>query len=135
MFVTLCYAQLDPATGEVVYVNAGHNPPLLYRADQDQLTELARTGMALGVDDTCQFDQRSVTLDSGDFMLLYTDGVTDATNAQEQEFGQERLRRVILDRRGASAADMVDALQQALSEFVGSTPPFDDITVVAVKRL
>jgi sigma-B regulation protein RsbU (phosphoserine phosphatase) len=139
MFVTLFYALLNPRAGEFTYVNAGHNPPLLCkqsgRAEQDQLTELTRTGMALGVVADSSFEQRTVRLHSGDFVLLYTDGVTDATDAQKQEFGEERLQRIILEKRHAPVAEMVAALEQALCEFVGASSPFDDITIVAVKRL
>jgi sigma-B regulation protein RsbU (phosphoserine phosphatase) len=134
MFVTLFYAQLFPATGELVYVNAGHNPPLLYDADRDQLSKLTRTGMVLGIDESARLDQRTVRLDSGDFILLYTDGVIDALNAQEQEFGEERLRQVVLENRGASAADMVDGLTRSISSFTGSTAPFDDITLMVARR-
>ena len=130
MFVTLFYAQLDPLSGEVVYVNAGHNPPLLYSAGQDKLVELGRTGMALGVDEACVFEARAVQLNSGDFLLLYTDGVTEAPDAQGQEFGAERLRQVILDHRRASAAALMAALNQAVS----SLALFDDITVVVARR-
>jgi sigma-B regulation protein RsbU (phosphoserine phosphatase) len=135
MFITACYGQLDPQTGELVYVNAGHNPPLLYRRAEDQLSELTRTGMALAVDDTHPYTQRALGLEPGDFVLFYTDGVTDAVNAQEQEFGKARLRQVILDRRQASAREMVAGLQQTLGEFVGASSPFDDMTAVVVKRL
>jgi phosphoserine phosphatase RsbU/P len=130
MFVTLFYAQLDPLSGEVVYVNAGHNPPLLYSARQDKLVELGRTGMALGVDEACVFEGRTVQLNSGDFLLFYTDGVTEAPDAQGQEFGAERLRQVIFDHRRASAAVLMAALNQAVS----SLAPFDDITVVVARR-
>ena len=135
MFVTLVYALLDPQAGEITYVNAGHNPPLLYRAEEDRLVALARTGMAIGVVADSAFEQRTVQLNHGDFILLYTDGVTDATDAQEQEFGEERLQRVILDRRHAPVADVVAALEQAIGEFAGSTAPFDDVTMMAIKRL
>ena len=135
MFVTMCYAQLNPATGELVYVNAGHNPPLLYRQDQAELTELTRTGIALGVDDTRRFEQRAVTLDSGDFVLFYTDGVSEAADARQQGFGVGRLRQVILQAHRARATQIIAALRQALGEFVGATSPFDDMTAVVVKRL
>jgi sigma-B regulation protein RsbU (phosphoserine phosphatase) len=131
MFVTLFYAQLDPLSGEVVYVNAGHNPPLLYSAGQDKLVELRRTGMALGVDEATVFEGHTVQLNSGDFLLLYTDGVTEAPDAQGQEFGAGRLRQVIFDHRSAPAAALMEALNQA----VGSLAPFDDITVVVARRL
>ena len=131
MFVTLFYAQLDPLSGEVVYVNAGHNPPLLYSAGQDKLVELRRTGMALGVDEACTFEGRAVQLNSGDFLLFYTDGVTEAPDMQGQEFGLERLRQVIFDHRRASAAELMAALNQAVSDLA----PFDDITVVVARLL
>ena len=131
MFVTLFYAQVDPASGVVIYVNAGHNPPLLYRAEPGELIELGRTGMALGIDEACTFEQCTVQLNSGDFLLLYTDGVTEAPDVQGQEFGLERLRRVVLDHRRASATELMTALNRA----VGNLAPFDDITVVVAKRL
>ncbi|MEE9616057.1 MAG: GAF domain-containing SpoIIE family protein phosphatase [Anaerolineae bacterium] len=133
MFVTLFYALLNPEAGEITYVNAGHNPPLLYRAEQDRLVELTRTGMALGVVADSPFEQRTVHLDPGDFVLLYTDGVTDATDAHLQDFGMERLRRVILDQQHAPATDVVASLEQAIDDFTGSTAPFDDIATVVIR--
>ncbi len=139
MFVTLFYALLNPEAGEITYVNAGHNPPLLCkqgdRAEQDQLTQLTRTGMALGVVAASSFEQRTVHLSPGDFILLYTDGVTDATDAHLQDFGMERLRRVILEHRHAPATDVVAALEQAIGDFTSSTAPFDDIAIVVMKCL
>jgi serine phosphatase RsbU (regulator of sigma subunit) len=134
MFVTLFYGLLDPAAGEFTYVNAGHNPPLLYRAEQDRLLELSRTGMALGVVTDSSFEQNSVSLRSGDFVLLYTDGVIDATDAQQREFGEERLRRVVFEHRHAPVEEMVAALEQAVREFVGASAPFDDMTIVGLKH-
>ncbi len=134
MFVTLCYLRLD-AAGQIVYVNAGHNPPLWYRADQDQLIELTRTGMALGVLDINWYEQRTEQLNPGDFVVLYTDGVTEFVNAQGQEFGIKRLRQVILENRRSSAAEMVTAVEQALGGFSDLSMPFDDITVVMIKRI
>ena len=135
MFVTLFYGQCNPKTGEMVYVNAGHNPPLLYRKRKDQLSELARTGMALGIEEKGVYNQQTIKLSHGDFVLLYTDGVTEAINAEEQEFGVERLRQVILEQRRASTAEMLTALEKAVGAFVGDTPQSDDIAVVIVKRL
>ena len=134
MFVTLFYAQLDPVTGELVYVNAGHNLPLLLRAASGELTDLTRTGMALGIDESVVYGQRSVMLNPGDLILFYTDGVTDALDVQGREFGLDRLRRMVLDLRGASAKDLAAALDQALAEFGGAVR-YDDITVVVARRL
>jgi sigma-B regulation protein RsbU (phosphoserine phosphatase) len=133
MFVTLFYALLDPATGELTYVSAGHDPPLLYRADSGQLTELWPTGMALGVIADTSYEQRTVHLDPGDLIVFYTDGLTDAIDEQEREFGLERVQRIILDHRQAPAADIVAALEQAIDDFAGPVDPFDDIAIMVTK--
>ncbi|MFQ6101982.1 MAG: PP2C family protein-serine/threonine phosphatase [Anaerolineae bacterium] len=135
MFVTLFYALLNAETGEITYVNAGHNPPLLCRADQDHLTELTRTGMALGVVEDTPFEQRALRLNPGDFILLYTDGVTDATDAHGQDFGMERLQRVVLDHRHAPAADVMAVLERAIGDFASSAAPFDDVAMVVMRCL
>jgi sigma-B regulation protein RsbU (phosphoserine phosphatase) len=135
MFISLFYGQLDPETGQMTYVNAGHNPPLLYRATDGTLTELARTGILLGVDESVTFEQRMLQLNAGDFVLLYTDGVTEAIDAQTNEFGRERLQRLLLDQHGAGAAQIIAGLAEAITGFVGATPQSDDITVVMVKRV
>jgi sigma-B regulation protein RsbU (phosphoserine phosphatase) len=133
MFVTLFYAQLDPQTGEFSYVNAGHNPPLLC-TEGGELTQLMPTGMALGVLPDFPFEQRTAHLKPGDFVLLYTDGVTDATGAPGRRFGMERLQRVVLDRQHAHAADLVAALEAAIGDFAGASAPFDDVAILVVKR-
>jgi sigma-B regulation protein RsbU (phosphoserine phosphatase) len=137
MFVTLFYAQLDPVAGELTYVNAGHSPAILYRAAEDRSCTLDRTGLILGVDEDAVYAQRKVQLDPGDSVLLYTDGVTDAIceTAPEESYGEERLLQLVTSHRHASAAETVSALDQALRDFIGPGAPFDDVTVVAVKRL
>jgi sigma-B regulation protein RsbU (phosphoserine phosphatase) len=135
MFVSLFYGLLDPTSGQLTYVNAGHNPPLLYCRKQDDLSELAPTGMLLGVREDAQFEQHTVELQHGDSVLLYTDGVTEATNVQSEEFGEERLRGTVHDRREASAAEIVVAVEQAVGQFVGGAAASDDIAIAAAKRL
>jgi sigma-B regulation protein RsbU (phosphoserine phosphatase) len=135
MFVTLFYAQLDLGTGEFVYVNAGHNPPLLYRARTDELTALPRTGMALGLFEDVAFEQRGVRLDVGDFVLLYTDGVTEAMDAERHMFGEERLRRFLDAHCHAETEAMATALEETLTAFTGGAAPSDDITFVIARRM
>jgi sigma-B regulation protein RsbU (phosphoserine phosphatase) len=135
MFVTLCYLQLDPATGELVYVNGGHNPPWHYRETDEQPVPLTRTGILLGVDDTAAYEQRRIHLEPGDFAVLWTDGLSDALNSEGQEFGEQRMHQVLQLQRQASAHELLDALTAAVGDFVGDTPSFDDITLVVVKRL
>jgi len=135
MFVTLFYAQINSLDGVVTYVNAGHNPPFLLRASGEEPELLTRTGMALGVDPSIVFTQRAVTLETGDFILFYTDGVPDALNEAGQGFGENRLRELALVNRAASASGMVGAIEAALKAHIGGTLPFDDITIMALKRL
>lgn len=134
MFVTLFYARLDPATGSLAYVNAGHNPPLLYQAGRDDPVKLTRTGTALGIEVSFPFEQRTIGLETGDFVLLYTDGVTDAVDGTQQPFGEARLRRALSEHRHLGAVEILAGLDQALRDFTGATPPYDDITLMLLKR-
>jgi sigma-B regulation protein RsbU (phosphoserine phosphatase) len=139
MFVTLFYAMLDPSSGRLTYVNAGHIPPLLCRpgdhGEAELLDELRPTGMALGIVEDSEFAQRTLQLRPGDSVLLYTDGVTDATGEGLQPFGMDRLRRVILDHQPAPVAGMVAALERSIRDFTGGATQYDDIAILAVKRL
>jgi len=135
MFVTLFYALLDPVSREITYVNAGHNPPLLCRVQGGQLTPLVRTGMALGIQPGVTFEQRTLHLDPGDIIFLYTDGVTDATDTHQRMFGIERLERLILDHCGQPAAQVMAALERAIDDFAGATTPFDDIAMMVIRCL
>jgi len=134
-FVTLIYAQLDPKTGELIYVNAGHNPPMFYRAEQNQISELTRTGLPLGVQQDSEYTQGSVWLKPGDFIFFYTDGLTEAIDADEQPFGSDRVKKEILDHSKDGAEDLVDTLEEAVDVFEISPQHYDDITMMVVKRL
>jgi sigma-B regulation protein RsbU (phosphoserine phosphatase) len=139
MFVTLFCALICPDEGEVTYVNAGHNPPLLVQPGGQtrpaQLTRLPRTGMALGVLPEAPLAQRTVHLDPGDLLLLYTDGVIDALNPQGQALGMARLEAVLGAQGGRPAVEVVQALEGAIARFAGDAAQFDDIAMVAVRRL
>jgi len=134
MFVTLCYVSLNTSTGEVTYLNAGHNPALIYRAEIDQLDWLSHTGMPMGIDADAVFTQRTFVLAPGDFLVLYTDGVPDALDPTGREFDAKRLWQLVYDLRRTTAMDIMEALKRALADFVGDSQPVDDITIVAVKR-
>jgi sigma-B regulation protein RsbU (phosphoserine phosphatase) len=134
MFVTLFYGLLQPTTGVFSYVNAGHNPPLWYCAEKDALVPLNPTGMALGILPDATFDQQTVRLGPGDWVLLYTDGLTDASDASDNRFGIERVQRVLLPHRHGAAAELLAALEQAVDRFSGDTPPFDDIALLLLRR-
>ena len=137
MFVTLFYAELDPLTGLLTYVNAGHDPAILCADAQDHCTLLERTGLVLGVDADAMYTQRTVQLEPGDCVLLYTDGVTDAAldASPDERFGQERLHALVEVHHRAPAAVLVAALDLALQDYISPAGPFDDVTVVAIRRL
>jgi serine phosphatase RsbU (regulator of sigma subunit) len=135
MFVTLFYSQLDPQKHELTYVNAGHNPPLHYRSKEKMLAELTATGIMLGFDESRRLEQRSVKLEPGDFVLFYTDGVTEAMNEQNDQYGEERLWDLLHVNSSASASDLLHAVRISLAGFVGNRAQSDDITIVIAKRL
>jgi sigma-B regulation protein RsbU (phosphoserine phosphatase) len=134
LFVTLFYALLEPVSGILTYVNAGHNPPLLYRA-QAEAVHLGVTGMQLGVDSDSTYGQHTEKLNPGDFVLFYTDGVTEAEQAGGTQFGNDRLRLAISACGNMGAAGILSAIQQAIDEFTGGEPPQDDITLVVARRV
>ncbi len=133
MFVTLFYAVLDARERSLAYVNAGHNPPLLFRPDGEVL-HLSGRGIALGILDEIDPEVVRIGLGSGDMLVLYTDGVTEATNESDEEYGLERLEAFV---RGLPedlpAADAVAAIVQDVADFAGTAPQFDDITLVVLK--
>ena len=134
MFVTLFYGIYDPATNEFTYANGGHNPPLIVHADGSS-TVLAMTGgVALGVVPSIQYEQTTVALSPGDTILLYTDGVTDATNEEGEFFGLERLQATFAGNPPRDSRVANDAVFEALQNFVGDVAQADDITCLALSR-
>ncbi len=133
MFITACYAILDPATGIVTYANAGHNRPLWVRAD-GTVTELGSSDIALSVMPEARYQEHRVTLVPGDTLVMCTDGVTDATNAAGQHFDRTRLIDVLTQTRGKGAPAMARHIVQAVQEFSAGTAPFDDLTLLVVSR-
>ncbi len=135
MFVTVFFSELDPATGRLTYVNAGHNPPLWYHGATREVTTLKGHGIALGVIPTIALQDHAIQLEPGDLLLLYTDGVTEAINASEEEFGAERLASIVAMCGHLPATDTVNEVTRSLAEFTGNVAPADDVTMVAIKRV
>lgn len=135
LYVTLAYALLDHVQGHITYVNAGHNPGFLYQTAQDRLDMLTPTGMPVGIDEHVNYQERNLELQSGDFILFYTDGITDAINQEGHEFGDDRLRKVVFDHRQDSAEALLTAVKTAVTDFTDNAPQFDDTTLVIVKRV
>jgi GAF domain-containing protein len=135
LFVTLIYARLEPVTGWLAYVNAGHNPALHYRAATGELTELVGTGIPLGILAEVPYAERQAQLGPGDVVVFYTDGVTEAMNTVNEEFGMVRLREAVLTSANRSAEEVAAAIEAAVQDFARSTSPFDDLTLMVVRRL
>ena len=132
-FITLFYALLKPDSGEVTYVNAGHNPPLVVHTDSKNFEALKRTGMAAGVEGDTRYSQASVTLAVGDYLVMYTDGVTDA-QIGDAFFGEERLKETIRKHFGQSAQKMIEALEKEVCEFTDNSEPVDDVTLLIARK-
>ncbi len=135
MFVTVFHAVLESSSGRLTYVNAGHNPPLVHRMKSNTLTTLKGHGIALGVIPNISLNEYKSTLAPGDILLMYTDGVTDAINADEEEFGTDRLAHLLSSCAHLSAEELIDEIKRAVTDFAGDGAQFDDLTMVAVKRV
>lgn len=134
LFLSAIYMVLETGTGRVLFSNAGHNRPLLYRAGTQTLAELVQRGIILGAFDEISLQEDRLTLESGDVLVLYTDGVTDALNADGEEFGEPRLFDVVRSSAHAGAQEILWAITGALAGFIGSTEQADDVTCVVIKR-
>lgn len=132
-FVTLFIAELDPATGILHYINAGHNPPLLVQRD-GQVKQLASGGFPLGILPMAQYDVGEIKLEESETLLVYSDGVSEANNLRGEEFGMARLEEVVKKNMKSSASSLRDKVESALSAFTQTAPANDDITLVIVKR-
>ncbi len=134
LFVTAFYGLLDPRRAMFTYANAGHNPPIWLRARSGRAYYLNLPGIALGVIPEVNLREETIALGAGDVLALYTDGVTEAMNDLEEEFGVPRLEQVIRENLARTADEIVEAIQQAVEAFTGDVLPFDDVTLVVLKR-
>lgn len=133
VFVTLFYAQIDPRAHTLTYVNCGHNPPFWYRADNGTITELMPTAAVLGVNESLQCNQNQIEVGHGDVVLLYTDGISEAFDENDQQFGEDRMKEILVRLARESPDRVLTEIQSALNEFCGSAPQSDDRTIVILK--
>lgn len=132
-FVTLFIAELDHATGKLLFINAGHNPPLIGRAD-GSVEQLSSGGFPLGIIESAEYEIGETVLNQNDVLVIYSDGVSEAADPAGEEFGMERLSDVIRENLKRSAAGIRDKIESSLSTFTRSAPAGDDITLVIVKK-
>lgn len=135
-FVTFFYGCLDLQTGNLEYCNAGHNLPIIYSARQGTATFLKNTddGMPLGVYEEAEYEDVSVRMDDGDMIFLYTDGVTEAMNKDQQELGDAATLACISDNADKDPETIIKAMRQCISQHAGEYIQSDDITMLCISR-
>jgi sigma-B regulation protein RsbU (phosphoserine phosphatase) len=134
-FVTVFYARVNPSLRTLQYANGGHNPPLLIRTRTQTTLLLDESGPIVGILPDAQFSDTVVKLESGDILTLYTDGVTEQENENEDQFSIDRLKNLILSKETDSAATLVSDVTEAVSTFAGTKEQEDDLTLVVAKIL
>jgi serine phosphatase RsbU (regulator of sigma subunit) len=135
MFVTVFYGVFSLYSGKLIYANAGHNPPIVKQINCNELIELTRTSMALGIFTNIDVDERELWLKPGDWMLLYTDGITEAFSAKDEMFGIDRLIRLLMDYKFVSANGLIDTIEMAVEDFIKGRDLSDDMTLAAISRV
>jgi sigma-B regulation protein RsbU (phosphoserine phosphatase) len=134
-YATFFYAQYDPASRRLTYVNAGHNPPMLFRphADDWEVLRLTVGGMVVGLLEGCPYRQESTSLEPGDLLVAFTDGITEAMNAADEEWGEERLIVTVKSLAGFPAAQILSRIMDAADAFAHGAGQHDDMTLVVLR--
>ncbi len=135
MFITCVYAVVSLKSGQVMYANAGHNIPLLFRLASGALEPLQKGQTALAVFGRLHYEDSFVGLSPGDGLVFFTDGVTEAYSQTQELFGEQRLREAIIGSNTTSAHEILESIDRSLSEFTSGAPPSDDITLIALRRI
>ena len=130
-YATFFYAQYEPATRRLEYVNAGHNPPMLFRGNE--VIRLDQGGPVVGLFRPAQYVQAGIQLRSGDVLVLYTDGVSEAMNPAEEEWEEEQLAESVKQCGKVSAAEMLDKTMRNADAFAAGAPQHDDMTLMVIK--
>ena len=132
-FLTCFFGVIEPESGLLRYVSAGHNPALLRRAAGGAVEQVKATGVPLGMFPNASWKEETVVLEPGDLLCVYSDGVTEALNAADEEFGMDRLARLLA--APAAPADICGAVFDAVTAFAAEVPQYDDQTLMLVRRV
>jgi len=132
-FATLFYGVLDAAEGSLAYSSAGHDPPFLLR-DGAEPARLTTGGLLLSCLEESAYEEETVRLEPGDLLVVYSDGITEARNDEDEEFGEERLAGLLAENRTFPPADLIRKIVSTVKEFAGEAPQMDDMTLVAIRR-
>jgi serine phosphatase RsbU (regulator of sigma subunit) len=136
-YATFFYGELDLPSRALTYVNAGHNPPMLFRQNGDGLDvqRLDTGGPVIGLIEECVYQQGRVTLAAGDVLVAYTDGISEAMNAAMDEWGEDRLMETVGPNRSAAAHALIEKVMTAADSFVAGAPQHDDMTLLVVRAV
>ena len=135
-FITFFICILDPKTDEIIYVNAGHNPPLPAHSATGMVEKLEGTGLILGIVPMAQYEQKTCKMQKGDVVVLFSDGVTEASRVDfDEEFGEDRLAKAVAELSNEPAQTIIELVNQRVQEFTHGAPAADDITMVIARRI
>jgi sigma-B regulation protein RsbU (phosphoserine phosphatase) len=134
-YATFFYAQYDPTSRALTYVNAGHNPPMIFRQTNDSLEvlRLEAGGVVVGLLPNFLYQQETITLNPGDILVGFTDGISEAMNLSEEEWGEEQLMETVKACEGLTASEMITRLVEAADAFAAGAKQHDDMTLVVVR--
>lgn len=135
-YATFFYAQHDASTRTVTYVNGGHNPPILFKASSDEEPmRLDAGGPVIGLLPECAYGQGQAVLSSGDILVAFTDGISEALNAADEEWGEDRLIEAVRRHRALAAGALIEHIMLSVDAFVAGQPQHDDMTVVVIRAI
>jgi serine phosphatase RsbU (regulator of sigma subunit) len=136
-YATFFYAEFDAASRTMNYVNAGHNAPIVFRQRNGapEVVRLDTGGPVIGLMDGMEYCQGRVELGAGDLFVAYTDGISEAMNAADEEWGEERLKNAVLANQGAPARALIERLMASADAFVTGAPQHDDMTLSIVRMI
>lgn len=132
-FATFFLGYLDPATGKITYVNAGHNPPFLVR-DNGEVEECDPTGLPVGMMEDSQYRTAEITLESGDLLALFSDGIPETQKLDDEEYGEETFKQLLQNLRRDDLGEIFEKLKVELAAFRGVAPIGDDVTLLTLRR-
>ena len=135
MFITLFYGVLDPETGAISYINAGHNPPLILSPGGESVRELESSALPLGIVAGQVFETSQLTLASGEMLVSFSDGIPEAMNATGEPYGDERLLAALRQHAAEPAPALVEIITRLVDEYVGGAPQADDMTLLIISRI
>jgi len=133
-FITYFLGELDPATGKMIYVNAGHEPPLIVRGD-GSIDELDSTGLPIAMVEDAMLAMGEGHLDPGDVLAVFSDGIPEATTTGDTFLGLDAVRKIMVTGREGSLKDIRKGIVSAVRDFLGGQPASDDVTLLLVRRL